>query len=33
MDDTAHQPNEYALIANILGNAKVMAFLMAEAGR
>ncbi|MDR1306367.1 MAG: M20 family metallo-hydrolase [Treponema sp.] len=30
MDDTAHQPNEYALLANILGDAKVMAFLMAE---
>ncbi|MDR2482205.1 MAG: M20 family metallo-hydrolase [Treponema sp.] len=29
MDDTAHQPNEYALIGNILGNAKVMALLMA----
>ncbi|MDR0553279.1 MAG: M20 family metallo-hydrolase [Treponema sp.] len=28
MDDTAHQPNEYALLANILGNAKVMALLM-----
>jgi succinyl-diaminopimelate desuccinylase len=25
---TAHQPNEYALIANILGDAKVMALLM-----
>jgi succinyl-diaminopimelate desuccinylase len=31
MDDTAHQPNEYALIANILGNAQVMALLMTEA--
>ncbi|MDR2210061.1 MAG: M20 family metallo-hydrolase [Spirochaetaceae bacterium] len=30
MDDTAHQPNEYALIANILGDAKVMALLMLE---
>jgi succinyl-diaminopimelate desuccinylase len=28
MDDTAHQPNEYAVIANILGDAQVMAFLM-----
>ncbi|MDR2767070.1 MAG: M20 family metallo-hydrolase [Treponema sp.] len=28
MDDTAHQPNEYAIIANILGDAKVMALLM-----
>ncbi|MDR2661778.1 MAG: M20 family metallo-hydrolase [Treponema sp.] len=28
MDDTAHQPNEYALLANILGDAKVMASLM-----
>ncbi|MDR1909234.1 MAG: M20/M25/M40 family metallo-hydrolase, partial [Spirochaetaceae bacterium] len=26
--ETAHQPNEYALIANILGDAKVMAALM-----
>jgi succinyl-diaminopimelate desuccinylase len=30
VDDTAHQPNEYALIANILGDAKVMALLMAS---
>jgi succinyl-diaminopimelate desuccinylase len=30
IDDTAHQPNEYALIANILGDAKVMALLMME---
>ncbi|MDR2701622.1 MAG: M20 family metallo-hydrolase [Spirochaetaceae bacterium] len=29
MDNTAHQPNEYALISNILGDAKVMALLMA----
>jgi succinyl-diaminopimelate desuccinylase len=28
IDETAHQPNEYALIANILGDAKVMALLM-----
>jgi succinyl-diaminopimelate desuccinylase len=28
IDDTAHQPNEYALIENILGDAKVMALLM-----
>jgi succinyl-diaminopimelate desuccinylase len=28
--DTAHQPNEYALISNILGDAKVMAVLMLE---
>jgi succinyl-diaminopimelate desuccinylase len=28
VDDTAHQPNEYAVIANILGDAKVMALLM-----
>jgi succinyl-diaminopimelate desuccinylase len=28
MDDTAHQPNEYVRIANILGDAKVMALLM-----
>jgi succinyl-diaminopimelate desuccinylase len=28
--DTAHQPNEYALISNILGDAKVMATLMME---
>jgi succinyl-diaminopimelate desuccinylase len=29
MEDVAHQPNEFALIANILGDAKVMARLMA----
>jgi succinyl-diaminopimelate desuccinylase len=28
IDETAHQPNEYALTANILGDAKVMALLM-----
>jgi succinyl-diaminopimelate desuccinylase len=28
IDETAHQPNEYSLIANILGDAKVMALLM-----
>jgi succinyl-diaminopimelate desuccinylase len=28
MDDTAHQPNEYALLDNILSDAKVMALLM-----
>jgi succinyl-diaminopimelate desuccinylase len=28
MDDVAHQPNEYVRIANILGDAKVMALLM-----
>jgi succinyl-diaminopimelate desuccinylase len=28
IDDTAHQPNEYAILANILGDAKVMALLM-----
>jgi succinyl-diaminopimelate desuccinylase len=28
MDDTAHQPNEYALLNNILEDAKVMALLM-----
>jgi succinyl-diaminopimelate desuccinylase len=28
IDHTAHQPNEYTLIANILGDAKVMALLM-----
>jgi succinyl-diaminopimelate desuccinylase len=28
IDDTAHQPNEYALLENILGDAKVMALLM-----
>ena len=28
INDSAHQPNEYALIANILGDAKVMALLM-----
>jgi succinyl-diaminopimelate desuccinylase len=31
IDETAHQPNEYALIANILGDAKVMALLMLAA--
>jgi succinyl-diaminopimelate desuccinylase len=31
IDHTAHQPNEYALIANILGDAKVMALLMLQA--
>ncbi|MDR2160199.1 MAG: M20 family metallo-hydrolase [Treponema sp.] len=30
IDDTAHQPGEYALIANILGDARVMALLMTE---
>jgi succinyl-diaminopimelate desuccinylase len=30
IDDTAHQPNEYALVENILGDAKVMALLMLE---
>jgi succinyl-diaminopimelate desuccinylase len=30
MDDTAHQPNEYAILENILGNARVMAFLMLD---
>jgi succinyl-diaminopimelate desuccinylase len=28
LDDCAHQPNEYALVSNILGDAKVMAHLM-----
>jgi succinyl-diaminopimelate desuccinylase len=28
IDDTAHQPNEYALLDNILGDAKVMALFM-----
>jgi succinyl-diaminopimelate desuccinylase len=28
IDDTAHEPNEYALLENILGDAKVMALLM-----
>jgi succinyl-diaminopimelate desuccinylase len=28
MEDVAHQPNEFAIIANILGDAKVMARLM-----
>jgi succinyl-diaminopimelate desuccinylase len=28
LDDVAHQPNEYALVKNILGDAKVMAALM-----
>jgi succinyl-diaminopimelate desuccinylase len=30
MEDTAHQPNEYVVLENILGDAKVMALLMAE---
>lgn len=30
LHETAHQPNEYALIENILGDAKVMARLMME---
>jgi succinyl-diaminopimelate desuccinylase len=30
MEDAAHQPNEFVLIANILGDAKVMARLMLE---
>jgi succinyl-diaminopimelate desuccinylase len=32
VDDTAHQPNEYALLDNILGDAKVMALLMLREG-
>jgi succinyl-diaminopimelate desuccinylase len=32
LEDVAHQPNEYALIANILGDAKVMALLMCTKG-
>ncbi|MDR2393641.1 MAG: M20 family metallo-hydrolase [Treponema sp.] len=31
MDNTAHQPNEYAVIEYILGDAKVMAWLMTAA--
>jgi succinyl-diaminopimelate desuccinylase len=30
LDDEAHQPNEYAVISNILGDAKVMAELMTQ---
>ncbi|MDR2552914.1 MAG: M20 family metallo-hydrolase [Treponema sp.] len=30
VDDTAHQPNEYVLIANILGDSRVMVLLMLE---
>jgi succinyl-diaminopimelate desuccinylase len=30
LNDTAHQPNEYAVIDHILGDAKVMALLMME---
>ena len=30
LNDTAHQPNEYAIIDHILGDAKVMALLMLE---
>jgi succinyl-diaminopimelate desuccinylase len=32
IDGTAHQPNEYALISNILGDAQVMALLMVQEG-
>jgi succinyl-diaminopimelate desuccinylase len=32
IDNTAHQPNEYALIGNILGDASVMALLMTAEG-
>jgi succinyl-diaminopimelate desuccinylase len=32
IDDTAHQPNEYALTGNILGDAKVMALMMMGEG-
>jgi succinyl-diaminopimelate desuccinylase len=32
LDHTAHQPNEYALIGNILGDASVMALLMVTEG-
>jgi succinyl-diaminopimelate desuccinylase len=28
LSDTAHQPNEYALVKDMLGDAKVMALLM-----
>jgi len=31
IDHTAHQPNEYAILENILGDAKIMALMMAEA--
>jgi len=30
LHESAHQPNEYALIENIIGDAKVMATLMME---
>ncbi|MDR1566149.1 MAG: M20 family metallo-hydrolase [Treponema sp.] len=30
IDDSAHQPNEYALLENILGDAKVMALMMID---
>jgi succinyl-diaminopimelate desuccinylase len=30
LDESAHQPNEYAVIDNIIGDAKVMALLMLE---
>ncbi|MCL2270178.1 MAG: M20 family metallo-hydrolase [Treponema sp.] len=30
MDESMHQPNEYALLANILGDARVMALLMLD---
>jgi succinyl-diaminopimelate desuccinylase len=32
LHDSAHQPNEYALLKNILGDAKVMALMMLESG-
>ncbi|MDR2398356.1 MAG: M20 family metallo-hydrolase [Spirochaetaceae bacterium] len=32
LDNTAHQPNEYAILDNILGDAKVMARLMSRQG-
>ncbi|MDR0785434.1 MAG: M20 family metallo-hydrolase [Treponema sp.] len=31
LDDTAHQPNEYTLVSNIIGDAKVIARLMRSA--
>jgi len=32
IDDTAHQPNEYALLNNILGDAKVFALCLMGSG-
>jgi succinyl-diaminopimelate desuccinylase len=33
IESTAHMPNEYCLIENMVGDAKVMAHIMLGAGR